>query len=266
MPRKAREVSETGIYHVLMRGIDNRNIFQDENDKQKFVDIIFKKRDTSNFNLYAYCVMDNHVHFVIREDQRNLSSYIKGIIIGYVCYHNKKYGKAGHLFYDRFKSETISDERQILAAIRFVHNNPVKESIAKEVGEYKWSSYNSYIAESFEKYGSENVTTDYSEILSIFSKDKEEAVRIFVEFSKSDALDIFCDYNIRDRDLELIRNRIMAKEVIAQSGIGTDAFASDRETLRSVILKLRNEHDISLRQIAEILKLNRGLVQRLSAP
>ena len=266
MPRKAREVSETGIYHVLMRGIDKRDIFQDETDKQKFVELMIKKRNISNFNLYAYCVMDNHVHFVIRENQGNLSSYIKGISIGYVCYFNKKYGKAGHLFYDRFKSEAIKNEGQLLAAIRFVHNNPVKENIAREDGEYKWSSYNSYIVESFDKYESANFRKDISEMLSVFSSDRKEAIRGFVEFSKREAIDIFCDYDILDRDLELMKNRLMAKEVIAQSGIGNDAFASDRETLRTVILKLRNEHNISLRQIAEILKLNRGLVQRLSAP
>jgi len=266
MPRKAREVSESGIYHVLMRGIDKRKIFLDEEDKRKFVDIMLKKRDIGNFKLYAYCVMDTHVHLIIKDDQGRLSSYIKGISIGYVCYFNKKYGETGHLFYDRFKSESIRDERHLLAAIRFVHNNPVKDCLAKEAGEYGWSSYNLYISESCNKYGSENFKKDINEVLCMFSSNRKEAVRVFGEFSKSDEVDIFCDYDVLDRDLELIRNRIMAKEIIAQSGIGEDASASDREALRTVILKLRNEHNISLRRISEILKLNRGLVQRLSAP
>ena len=142
MPRKAREVSETGMYHILLRGIDKKKIFLDEEDKRKFIDIMFKKRDRGNFKLYAYCIMDDHVHLVINMIQGRLSSDIKGINIGFVFYFNKKYGKAGHLFYDRFKSETIKNERQLLAAIRFVHNNPVKENISKEAGEYEWSSCN----------------------------------------------------------------------------------------------------------------------------
>ncbi len=266
MPRTAREMSETGIYHILLRGIDNKNIFEDDEDKQKFVDLTLKKRNTSNFNLYAYCVMDNHVHLAIKDVQGNLSSGIKGISIGYVCYFNKKYGKAGKLFYDRFKSEAIKEQRQLLALIRFIHNNPVKENIAKAVGEYRWSSYNLCISESENTFGCEDFKKDIDEILSMFSTDKKEAIKAFGEFTKSDEPDMFCDYDVLDRDLELLKNKHMAKEIIAGVSIGNDAWEKDREVLRAVILKLRNEHNISLRQIAEILKLNRGLVQRLSAP
>lgn len=266
MPRKAREMSETGIYHVLLRGIDNREIFENNEDKQKFINIMLKKRDVSDFNLYAFCVMDNHVHLAVKEDQGILSSCIKGISIGYVSYFNKKYGKSGPLFYDRFKSEAIGDEAQLLAVIRFIHNNPVKAGIEKEPCGYEWSSAGSYISEPVNTCKSENFKNDVNEILSLFSQNRKDAVSAFVKFTKSDEVDIFCDYDVLDRDLEMMRNKYLANEVIKRSGIGDDAFASNREALRSVILKLRNEHNISLRQIAEILKLNRGLVQRLSAP
>jgi len=266
MPRRARIMSETGIYHVLLRGFDKGKIFESNEDKEKCIDLILNKRDTSNFNLYSYCVMENYVHLAVKEYQDNLSSCIKGISIGYVCYFNKKYGKTGQLFYDRFKSETIKDEKQLFSLIRFIHKSPLKENLVKKPGEYKWSSYNSYINESEELSRSKNFKNDIDDILSKLSPDKKTARNRFCEITKIDETDIFYDYNVFDKEIELLKNKQMAKEIIASAGIDNNTLEKNREALRAVILKLRNEHNISLRQIAEILKLHRGLVQRLSAP
>lgn len=266
MPRKAREISETGIYHILLRAANNEIIFKDDEDKQEFIKITFRKREHDHFSLYAYCVLDNHAHLAVKDNSGNISSCIKGISIAYVWYYNKKYGKNGHLFYDRFKSEAINTENQLLSLTRFIHKNPVKMNMVKKPGDYEWSSYNLYVSEYENIYGSESVEKDTNEILSIFSTDKKTAEKMFKEYTISEGEDIFCEYGVLDKEIEMLKNKNIAIEIATKAGMQDDSLEIDRETLRDIILKLRNEHNISLRQIAEILKINRGLVQRLSAP
>lgn len=89
--------------------------------------------------------MDNHVHLLMSEGTEEISKIMKRINVSYAYYFNQKYGRIGHLFQDRFKSEGIEDDTYLLAATRYIHNNPVRANIVKHAGEYKWSSYGIYI-------------------------------------------------------------------------------------------------------------------------
>ena len=106
MPRYARKRSSTGIYHVMLKGIDGRDIFLDDEDKEKFIENMLKARDKGNFELYAYCLMDNHLHILIKESE-GIGTSIKRIAVGYVQWHNNKYGRIGHLFQNRYLSEPV---------------------------------------------------------------------------------------------------------------------------------------------------------------
>lgn len=91
--------------------------------------------------------MDNHAHLLVNEGEDEISRIIKRIGTSYVYYFNKKYGRVGHLFQDRFKSEAIEDDSYLLAVVRYIHNNPVKAGIVKNASSYRWSSFNAYIEE-----------------------------------------------------------------------------------------------------------------------
>ena len=67
MPRKARKKSESGIYHIMMRGINRQNIFEDDEDNMKFLQILEQYRDKCGYDIYAYCLMGNHVHLLLRD-------------------------------------------------------------------------------------------------------------------------------------------------------------------------------------------------------
>lgn len=144
MPRKARKQSNSGIYHVVIRGIDKRNIFLDDADRRFFLNCLMTMKIKCDFHLYAYCLMDNHVHLIIKESER-ISVTIKRISISYAYMHNQKYGRTGHLFENRFKSHCIEDNAYLLNAIRYVHQNPVRAGIVTLIANYKWSSYRAYI-------------------------------------------------------------------------------------------------------------------------
>ena len=110
MPRQVRQISKSQIYHVITRGNERRNIFLDDEDKKRFMDILCEKKRDKEYVLYAFCLMDNHVHLIIREGTDTISRIMKRINTGYAYYFNKKYKRVGHVFQDRFKSEAIESE------------------------------------------------------------------------------------------------------------------------------------------------------------
>lgn len=104
MPRQARKKCESGIYHVMIRGINRQDIFEDDEDTQKFLELLMHYKAVCGYQIYAYCLMENHVHIVMREGEEEIGSVFKRIGAAYVYYYNLKYRRKGHLFQDRFKS------------------------------------------------------------------------------------------------------------------------------------------------------------------
>ncbi len=110
MPRKVRRKTKTGIYHVMLRGINRESIFENENDKSRFISIVSECRESENFRIFGYCLMNNHTHLLIQEGEDDISTVVKRISSSYVYWYNKKYKRVGHLFQERFKSECVEDE------------------------------------------------------------------------------------------------------------------------------------------------------------
>lgn len=148
MPRKARKKSESGIYHVMLRGIDRQLIFEDTEDYIRFLDIVQECREQCEFKLYAYCLMGNHVHLLLKVQVDSLETIFKKIGGRYVYYYNVKYQRVGHLFQDRFKSEPVDDESYFLTVLRYIHQNPVKAKLCSKVEDYPFSSFAEYLHES----------------------------------------------------------------------------------------------------------------------
>jgi len=143
MPRQARVKSITGIYHIMLRGIDKRDIFLDNEDKLKFLESIEKAKEKGKFNVLGFCLMDNHVHMLLKEYEE-IGTSIKRITVGYVGWHNKKHDRTGHLFQNRYMSEPVNTEEYLVTVLRYIHQNPVKARIVTSVKDYKWSSYGFY--------------------------------------------------------------------------------------------------------------------------
>lgn len=141
MPRDARILSISGIYHVIMRGVNKVEIFSEEEDYIKFLDIIKECKELSDFKLYAYCLMDNHFHLMLKVGKESIDLVMKRITCRYVPYYNKKYDRVGTLFQDRFKSECVEDEEYYVNVLRYIHLNPVKAKICNNPEKYKYSSY-----------------------------------------------------------------------------------------------------------------------------
>ena len=107
MPRKAREKSESGIYHIMMRGINRQSIFEDEEDYEKFIETLGRYKDQCGYKIFAYCLMGNYVHLLIGVGQEPLEQIMRRVCGSYVYWYNWKYQRVGNLFQVRFRSELM---------------------------------------------------------------------------------------------------------------------------------------------------------------
>jgi REP element-mobilizing transposase RayT len=258
MPRKPRKLSNSGVYHVMIRGNEKKDIFIDHSDKNKIVRVLKSVNTKKSYSLYAYCIMNNHAHFVIKELNEDISNIMKRINTSYATYYNRKYNRVGHVFQDRFKSEPVEDERYLLQVIRYVHNNPVKAEIVAEPENYPWSSYSQYIAGGKDQ---EDFLSS-EEILELYGKTQDNAIIKFIEFTKKsddkEFLDTHDDVS-KSQEITMIVDNYLSKNQIKR-----EVLLSNREIRNRLVVKLREEYGFSIRCIERETGINRNIIQRLT--
>ena len=248
MPRQARKKSKTEVYHVMMRGINKQVIFEDLEDNRKFIKTLSTYRETSGYKLFAYCLMGNHCHLLIRADSESIEKAIKRIAGSYVFWYNRKYDRSGHLFQDRFKSEAVENDRYLLAVLRYIHQNPVRAGLCKNVADYEFSSYGEYL-----KSSSGIVDTEF--ILSMVSKGE------FTEFHRNGD-DNFMDIEEKRNYISDINAIALIKE-IGKCKSTTDLQSFDVAHRDKVIAELLG-NSLSIRQISRLTGVSKGVVERIS--
>ena len=128
-----------------MRGINRQTVFEDEEDCYKFMHTLKKYREITEYRLYAYCLMGNHIHLLLMEGKESLETVMRKICGSYVLWYYKKHGRVGYLFQDRFKSEPVEDDEYLLTVLRYIFQNPVKAGMVTKVEDYLWSNFTDYI-------------------------------------------------------------------------------------------------------------------------
>nr|WP_320024129.1 transposase [uncultured Acetobacterium sp.] len=247
MARQARFKSTTGIYHVILKGLDGRNIFLDDSDRSVFMEKLNKARETGGFQLYAYCLMDNHVHLLIKEGEE-LGTSIKRITVGYVQLHNNKYGRTGHLFQNRFSSEAVEEEHYLMKVIRYIHRNPLKAGMIARLEEYPWSSYDKVI----QGYQGNSTALD-SEIL----KDYFPTVVDFVRFSEEENQDECLEINQKTKlsDAQLT-------DILRQNSEYRNLGELSVEKRNQLIRQIQQETNSSIRQLSRVLGMGKMIVEQ----
>lgn len=141
MARKPRKESTLQIYHVIMRGNNRQSIYFDDNDREFFINRIYKYSEQLKISIYSYCLMGNHVHILVGNvSKAYLSLFVQKLANSYVYYFNHKYDCSGHLFQGRFKSEPVEDEVYLKNILRYILKNPSNAKISR-IDDYNWSSY-----------------------------------------------------------------------------------------------------------------------------
>lgn len=178
MPRTARVAPKEHVYHVLTRGNNRQDVFEDEEDFRRYIDLILRYKERYNFKLYHYVMMTNHVHLVIEptEGGGDLSEIMKGINLAYALYYKRKYHHTGHFWQDRYKSIIISKDEYLLACGSYVELNPVRAKMVEDPKEYRWSSYQAY------GYGKRDVLVDEHPVHLRLSEDEIERRKKYRQF------------------------------------------------------------------------------------
>ncbi|MEW6663022.1 MAG: REP-associated tyrosine transposase [Bacillota bacterium] len=250
MPRKARKKSESGIYHIMMRGINRQSIFEDKEDNIKFIQTIQQYKEKSGYEVYAYCLMGNHVHLLLKIGKEPLEQVMRRICGSYVYWYNQKYNRIGNLFQDRFKSEPVEDDTYLLIVQRYIHQNPLKAGLVRSVEQYKWSSFNEYVN------GKKVVDVGFT--LGIFNKDREEAINSFIHYNSEMNDDACLDMEEKQRITDEEARNIIKRVCKLQNS--PDLQKLDMITRNKCLKELKEEYCLSIRQIERLTGINRGII------
>ena len=145
MARKPRVHFPGALYHVITRGNRRQGVFLDEKDLERFLSYLSDCKNRFPFRLYAYALMQNHLHFLIEVGEIPLSRIMQSILFGYARYFNRRYREVGHLFQGRYKAILCDKDTYLLELVRYIHLNPVRAKIAKGPEEYVWTGHLSYL-------------------------------------------------------------------------------------------------------------------------
>lgn len=145
MARRPRVFAAGLLYHVIVRGNQQRKTFCVEDDYQAYLDRLERYRTKYQVRIYAYCLMPNHVHLLVETGSAPLGKFMQGLQQSYTQYFNRRYRKAGHLFQGRYKAIVCDKEKYLLALLRYIHLNPVRAGLAKRPEKYAYSGHRGYL-------------------------------------------------------------------------------------------------------------------------
>ncbi|MBQ0018395.1 MAG: transposase [Clostridiales bacterium] len=248
MSRRPREESSTGYYHVMQRGAGKQILFEDETDYQRYMDKLVECKNEIGFSLPAYCLMNNHVHLLIKTNQlRDLSKAMSRIGTSYAAYYNVRYDHVGNVFQGRFLSSPINDEEYLLECVKYIHNNPVKANFGR-IDDYAWSSYNEYLGD--------GAVADTGEIMALFGSrtmfeefHKKEGK---IEFDECDVAASTCEDGLRIvRDY--FNNEFESPMIVKMLG----------KKSRDIVIKEMKKQGLTNHQIELITGISRDLVRRI---
>lgn len=144
MPRIPRSSTDGQVLHVLSRGNDRRTVFHHAGDYSAFLDLMKEALGRFDVDVYAFCVMPNHFHMVVRpESVSDLSGFMQWLLTSHVRRYHKFYKTSGHLWQGRFKSFLVQQDEHLLTVLRYVLQNPVRAALAASPFDWRWNSLHS---------------------------------------------------------------------------------------------------------------------------
>lgn len=248
MGRVARQYSQSGLYHIVYRGMGRQNIFNEDSDYIKKINIISELKQEMEFEIYAYCLMTNHVHLLLKENNMgDISLIMKRLLIKYAGWFNRKYERSGALIANRYKSQPIEQDGYLLSVVRYIHQNPLKANLALTLSGYKWSSYSEYLNKS------ELTNTQF--ILAMF--DNKESFKKFHE--------------VEENKVEEVSDRIIKSEEGVRKCIiktiggkqPSEIGSLPKDERNKIILQLRETEGLSIRQIERATGISRGIIAKV---
>ena len=145
MARLLRIEYPGAVYHVICRGNNRQAIFRDDGDRKRYLEKLSLYCREKQVDLLSYCLLSNHVHLLVETPLGNLSKLMQAFQTSYTVYFNKRHGRSGHVFEQRYKALVVDKDNYLLQVSRYIHLNPVGAKITERPQRYRWSSYGSYL-------------------------------------------------------------------------------------------------------------------------
>ena len=249
MPKTRRVISGSGYYHVVPKGIANQLIFENDLDRSLYLELLRKAKAETGVKIHAYCLMSNHVHLVVEDQDGKLSEFMKFVTERYAMHYAQQIGRTGGIFRKPFWSEPIESDEHLLCAVRYVHANPAAAGICA-ASQYEWSSAKDYLGRSTE-------ITDTEMVLDML--DGRDG---FIEFSKANNATALpfpgsgLAHHLSDEEALAIAKNILGAD-------GVNLAACDAET-RAASIALLAERGFSITQISRLTGIGRGACRYIS--
>ena len=148
MPRSPRLLLSRSYYHIITRGNNRLRIFKSPGDYQYYLDLVKKYQLAHPFNLFHYCLMPDHVHFLMRTGGKSteFSKFMKRLNLAYFAHYQQSYKWVGHLWQGRFKSQPVGKDEYFIQCGKYIELNPVRAGLVKKPEHYNYSSYRFYVS------------------------------------------------------------------------------------------------------------------------
>ena len=179
MPRQARIDAPGALHHIICRGIERRKLFLNDDDRDDFVDRISRIVSESETLCYAWALIPNHFHLLLRTGNVPITTVMRRLLTGYAVSFNYRHRRHGRLFQNRYKSILCQEEPYLLELVRYIHLNPLRASIVADLKALDWYAY----------CGHSRLTGRISDdwqsvdgVLSLFGKQKKAARQRYRNF------------------------------------------------------------------------------------
>jgi len=146
MPRGPRLDAPGVLHHVMVRGIEQRPIFTDDRDRDDFVQRLATLVTKAGLTVYAWALLPNHAHLLVRTGSRPLARIMRSLLTGYAVTFNLRHRRKGHLFQNRYKSIVVEEEPYILELVRYLHLNPLRSGVVKTLRALDYYHYTGHAA------------------------------------------------------------------------------------------------------------------------
>lgn len=177
MARPLRIEYEGAVYHITSRGNARQDIFLDDNDRTKFLEILSDVVERHNWVCYAYCLMTNHYHLLIETPDANLARGMHQLNGVYTQAFNRRHHRVGHVLQGRYKAILVEKESHLLELARYIVINPVRAKSARHPRDWRWSSYRTTAGE---REAPTFLTVDW--ILAQFGPDRKKSIKEYRRF------------------------------------------------------------------------------------
>ena len=179
MPRGARLDAPGTLHHVIVRGIERRRIVNDDQDRDNFVLRLGKLAKETGTGIYAWALMSNHAHILLRSGAAGLPTLMRRLLSGYATSFNRRHGRYGHLFQNRYKSIVCEEDPYFRELVRYIHLNPLRAKLVDSLNElehYKWCGHAVVLG------CRSNNWQDRDYVLRWFGNKADEARKAYLEF------------------------------------------------------------------------------------